>query len=745
MKKLMKNISIILLIVLLLATYMFPICTYADGPATIKYLALGDSIAYGYGLDNRESDSYASKVKQNYEVDDSNYSNLAISGMTCEEFSTKIKETNYTNAIKAANLITISIGSNELLKIVKTALSSVTGISSDDPDLMQKAKDKFQNASMIEQVTMAQGLYNFITSEESVQELEQGVNTYSVKWAESISYIRQQNSSAIVVATEFYNPYYEVSLGQYDFGGFVDSYIVRMNEILTQTSQSESVYKIAKIYSDFNTTDPRLTNVDIATFNVDPHPNKAGHDLISKKVIAVIPNNPDPSPDPTPTKKDISELEISDIQDQTYTGQEIKPKVVIKDGSKTLVENTDYTLTYSNNTEVGRATVIINGIGNYEGRTEKTFNIKNSANRKSLDNVTVSNVADQTYTGIQITPAVTIKDDTYTLNDKVDYELKYSNNINVGNATITITGIGNYEGTKTVTFKINPKDIKNITVQSIPDQVYTGNKIEPELQLKDESIELEKDKDYELTYKNNTNVGEAEIEIKGKGNYTGTKTIKFNIIEKKAEEDKKDIKTLNIGEIGKKTFTGKLITPEIEIKDNDKILEKNKDYELTYSDNLNVGTGKIIITGKGLYTGTVEKSFEIIQKDVKNTTIKDIKDQEYTGGKIEPEVVISNDGVILKENTDYKVEYVDNVNVGKATIKITGIGNYTGTMTKTFNIVSTETTQKEEIKTIDQDRTLADKILPNTGKKIATSLLIIFTITGIICYIKIKKYKKLKI
>ena len=354
-------------------------------------------------------------------------------------------------------------------------------------------------------------------------------------------------------------------------------------------------------------------------------------------------------------------------------------------------------------------------------------------------------MADQTYTGIQITPAVTIKDDTYTLNDKVDYELKYSNNINVGNATITITGIGNYEGTKTVTFKINPKDIKNITVQSIPDQVYTGNKIEPELQLKDESIELEKDKDYELTYKNNTNVGEAEIEIKGKGNYTGTKTIKFNIIEKKAEEDKKDIKTLNIGEIGKKTFTGKLITPEIEIKDNDKILEKNKDYELTYSDNLNVGTGKIIITGKGSYTGTVEKSFEIIQKDVKNTTIKDIKDQEYTGGKIEPEVVISNDGVILKENTDYKVEYVDNVNVGKATIKITGIGNYTGTMTKTFNIVSTETTQKEEIKTIDQDRTLADKILPNTGKKIATSLLIIFTITGIICYIKIKKYKKLKI
>ena len=66
---------------------------------------------------------------------------------------------------------------------------------------------------------------------------------------------------------------------------------------------------------------------------------------------------------------------------------------------------------------------------------------------------------------------------------------------------------------------------------------------------------------------------------------------------------------------------------------------------------------------------------------------QDIKDQEYTGGKIEPEVVISNDGVILKENTDYKVEYVDNVNVGKATIKITGIGNYTGTMTKTFNIV----------------------------------------------------------
>ena len=148
MKKLMKNLLLILITSLIIAIYFLPICAYAV-TNTSKYVALGDSIAYGYGLANRESDSYASKIKANYGIENSNFQNLAVSGMTCQEFYSKIQEDKYKSSIESASLITVSIGSNELLRIVGQAISSVTEISSDDPDLTEKAQKKFLSAHLI--------------------------------------------------------------------------------------------------------------------------------------------------------------------------------------------------------------------------------------------------------------------------------------------------------------------------------------------------------------------------------------------------------------------------------------------------------------------------------------------------------------------------------------------------------------------------------------------------------------------
>lgn len=70
-----------------------------------------------------------------------------------------------------------------------------------------------------------------------------------------------------------------------------------------------------------------------------------------------------------------SGITIGSIDDQTYTGSDIQPKPVVKDGDKTLNEGTDYDLTYHNNTNKGTGSVTINFKGNYSGKTEKTFNI----------------------------------------------------------------------------------------------------------------------------------------------------------------------------------------------------------------------------------------------------------------------------------------------------------------------------------------------------------------------------------
>ena len=75
----------------------------------------------------------------------------------------------------------------------------------------------------------------------------------------------------------------------------------------------------------------------------------------------------------------------------------------------------------------------------------------------SLDNVTINieDIAAQTYTGSPITPALTVKDGETTLTLDTDYTLAYSNNINAGDATVTITGKGLYVGTATKTFTIS--------------------------------------------------------------------------------------------------------------------------------------------------------------------------------------------------------------------------------------------------------------------------------------------------
>lgn len=738
MKRITSKVLNILIIFILLIAYIFPIMSFANSNFT-TYVALGDSIAYGYGLANRDNDSYASKVRQKYNISQSNFQNLAVSGMTCAEYYEKIQEEEYTSAIENADLLTVSIGSNELLGLVTKAVSDVTGVPIDSPNFVQEAQNVFLSASMLEKIKMLTEIYNTFTSEEMKLQIEASINSYEDNWSKSIQYIKEINPDITIVATEFYNPYYEISLGSYDLGGFVDENIQKMNEILHENSNSESEYKIAKIYDAFNTTNPRLTNVNISMsdLNVDPHPNVLGHEVICTKIMDALVD--------ADNKKDISELTINDIKDQVYTGEGITPKVTIKDGNTELVENRDFTVSYSDNVNIGEAKVTIIGIGNYEGKVIKTFNITNSE-QKDISDLNINQLDDETYTGIKITPDVEITDGDYRLSKNTDYELSYENNINVGTAKVTIRGIGNYTGTRTLEFNIVQKDINLVTIQDIGDQVHTGEEIEPSVMISDGSAKLVEDKDYNISYSNNVDLGEATITITGIGNYTGTVTKKFNIVEESGEQAK-DISELTIDEIGDKIYTGKLITPELRIKDGDTVLIKNEDYTINYTNNINVGTANAVIKGIGNYTGQVEKQFNIVRKDINYTTILDIPDQIYTGQSIEADVVIESDGIVLNEGEDYTIEYINNQEVGTATIRIEGIGNYTGTMTKTFNIVESDSNGGNENNGTSNngDDTVADKIIPFAGENAALIILfvVLFTV-AVTTFIWLKKNKDFK-
>ena len=290
--KLPKRFTSIFIIFILLFQVLSPIVLAIDSTST-NYLALGDSIGAGYGLADKDTESYAQIVRSKLNIPKNNFKNLAVSGMTCGEFYQKIQTSEYTSSIRAADMITVSIGSNELLGIVIEGISSVTGVDRNDPDFTNKVQQVYKNANLFQKLTLTDNLYVFFTSNETKAQIEASIAAYEESWKKSISYIKNINPNVSIIATEFYNPYYEVGLASYDLGNFVDEYIKKMNVILRNLSQSESLYKIAKIYDDFNTTNPRITNVNVnfsnfSKMNVDPHPNKDGHSIIASRIMDVI-------------------------------------------------------------------------------------------------------------------------------------------------------------------------------------------------------------------------------------------------------------------------------------------------------------------------------------------------------------------------------------------------------------------------------------------------------------------------
>lgn len=93
-------------------------------------------------------------------------------------------------------------------------------------------------------------------------------------------------------------------------------------------------------------------------------------------------DNVDPTPTPTPTKKvSLDDTQIAAIEDQTYTGKAVRPGVTIQYQGKTLTEAKDYALTYKKNKKLGKASVTIKGIGDYEGTKTMTFYIAPRAPR----------------------------------------------------------------------------------------------------------------------------------------------------------------------------------------------------------------------------------------------------------------------------------------------------------------------------------------------------------------------------
>lgn len=149
-------------------------------------------------------------------------------------------------------------------------------------------------------------------------------------------------------------------------------------------------------------------------------------------------------------------------QSFVYDGTAKNPAVIYN--GITLSENTDYTVKYSNNVDVGTVKATITGINNYSGTAVKEFKITPI----KLDDKKVSVSLEKSsfvYNGQSITPVVYVAYNHNNLIQNTDFTATYSNNNAPGVATVKITGIGNYSGTISKTYIILPEKIASVSIK----------------------------------------------------------------------------------------------------------------------------------------------------------------------------------------------------------------------------------------------------------------------------------------
>ena len=293
----------------------------------------------------------------------------------------------------------------------------------------------------------------------------------------------------------------------------------------------------------------------------------------------------------------------------------------------------------------------------------------------SLAGASVSGLSAKTYTGKALTQTPVVTLDGNTLTKDTDYTVSYANNTNVGTATVTITGKGNYTGTVSKTFKINGIPVSNATVSGISNKTYTGSALTQNPTVKVGDQTLTKDTDYTVSYANNTKVGTATVKITGKGNYTGTvsKTFKINGI---------PVSNATVSGISNKTYTGSALTQNPTVKVGDKTLTKNTDYTVSYQNNTNVGTATVTITGKGNYASKKNVTFKI-NKAAQSITAK-AGASRVAVGKTTTVSITGNKGKKSYKSSNTAIATVDS-STGKVTAKKVGTVKITATSAATAN------------------------------------------------------------
>ena len=465
-----------------------------------------------------------------------------------------------------------------------------------------------------------------------------------------------------------------------------------------QTPAPTVTYKGAKLASTEYEVTYSGTNADSQTATVRLKGNYAG----TKTQRFTI--NP----------KALTAPSIEEIASQTYTGRAIEPAVVVKDG-EAVIPSSQYTVSYANNTNAGTATVSVTFSSNYTYTGDpvtKTFTIS----RKDISAAVLGGLNTTYNPGSRPVPTVTLDGETLVEGNDKDYTLSYDETTTSGSLIITVTGRGNYTGSKQATVAV--LGTSDTTAPAISGVTNGGTYYEAKT-ITVTDFNLEKVEIYEGTTLKNT-----LTPAKGTTTVSAVLELSDTTYGIKAY-DKVGNKTEFTVTVTKKSITSAMITiagadnivydgtaktPTITVKDGSTTIAADQ-YTLSWENNTNAGTAtvKVTMNSNAAYKGEASKTFTIKPKALTSSAIQEIDDQTYTGNPIEPTITVKDgDSKTLEKGSDkdYTVAYSNNINPGTAKVTVVLRGNYTGTLEKTFTIGQDLSALENNIKTLAAKTTL---------------------------------------
>jgi lysophospholipase L1-like esterase len=246
----------------------------------LNYVALGDSITYGYKLPEGEK-NFPTLLAENLDAD---YRNYAVVGQTSEELLTRLKNGEYN--LENADVITIGIGSNDLLKPFQAVLAQQLEIDSGKNAVEQLFLKYYKNPVSLakEIVPIKEQLIDNPVFNTAVKKFT------SETFPEIIKEIKKQNPFAEIIVINIYNPYYNVKIPFiFNLGEICESYITEMNKIF-ENPEDFTVSDVYTYFKESGMTNVSLSLNEITEISIDPHPTAQGHMVIFSLINQLLQN-----------------------------------------------------------------------------------------------------------------------------------------------------------------------------------------------------------------------------------------------------------------------------------------------------------------------------------------------------------------------------------------------------------------------------------------------------------------------